>query len=291
MDSISTIILAVSLIIIMLGMGLSLIIEDFRRVIKYPKAMVIGLVNQLVFLPILGFLLVYLLQSPTDIAIGIIILAACPGGPTSNLISHLAKADTALSVSLTAVSSLVTIITIPFIVNLGLETFYTGPTDINLNVVKTIIQVFVIVIIPVGLGMLINAKRPAWSKKMERPVKIGSGLVLALIIVGLIVKEKHNFVAYFQQAGIIALLLNVGSMGLGMLSAYLFKTTQAQARSISIESGIQNGTLAISIATVLLANPAFAIAPAVYSLIMFVSGGIVIYLGNKISVSSPLQSK
>ena len=281
MDSLSSIILAISLIIIMLGMGLSLTIEDFHRVVKYPKAMIIGLVNQLVILPVLGFSLVYLFNAPTDIAIGIIILAACPGGPTSNLISHLAKADTALSVSLTAVSSIVTIITIPFVVNLGLNTFYEGPADINLDVISTILQIFIIVIIPVGIGMLLKAKKEAFAQRMAKPVRIGSGLVLLLIIIGIIIKEKENFASYFQQAGVIAAALNILSMGIGLLSARIFNVTLARARSISIESGIQNGTLAISIATVLLMNPAFAIAPAVYSLIMFFSGGVVIYLGNK----------
>lgn len=281
MDSISSIILAVSLIIIMLGMGLSLTLDDFYRVVKYPKAMFIGLTNQLIILPLLGFFLVYVFNAPSDIAVGIIILAACPGGPTSNLISHLAKADTALSVSLTAVSSLVTIITIPFIVNLGLSTFYDGTQDIKLDVINTIIQIFVIVIVPVSIGMLIKAKRKAFAEKMAKPVRIGSGFVLLLIIVGIIIKEKENFVSYFQQAGIIAASLNIASMGIGLLSAQLFRVSVERARSISIESGIQNGTMAISIATVLLMNPSFAIAPAVYSLIMFFSGGIVIYLGNR----------
>lgn len=283
MDSISSIILAVSLIIIMLGMGLSLTLEDFYRVVKYPKAMFIGLTNQLIILPLLGFFLVFCFNAPPDIAVGIIILAACPGGPTSNLISHLAKADTALSVSLTAVSSLVTILTIPFIVNLGLKTFYDGVEDIKLDVFNTIIQIFVIVIVPVSIGMLIKAKRNAFAEKMARPVRFGSGLVLLLIIVGIIIKEKENFADYFQQAGIISASLNIASMGIGLLSAKLFKVSIERARSISIESGIQNGTMAISIATVLLMNPSFAIAPAVYSLIMFFTGGIVIYIGNKVS--------
>jgi BASS family bile acid:Na+ symporter len=281
MDSISSIILAVSLFIIMLGMGLSLTPEDFYRVVKYPKAIIIGLFNQLIILPILGFSLVYLFNAPTEIAIGIIILAACPGGPTSNLISHLAKADTALSVSLTAISSLITIITIPFIVNLGLNTFYKGPADINLDVISTLAQIFIIVIIPVGIGMLLKAKKETFADKMAKPVRIGSGIVLLLIIIGIIIKENENFLSYFQQAGIIAVSLNILSMGIGLLSARIFSITLERARSISIESGIQNGTMAISIATVLLMNPAFAIAPAVYSLIMFFSGGIVIYFGNK----------
>ena len=146
MDSIATIILASSLIIIMLGMGLSLQLADFKRILSYPKAMIVGLVNQIILLPIIGYILVSIFSIQPEIAIGVMILAACPGGPTSNLITHLAKGDTALSVSLTAVNSLITIFTIPFIVNFALVTFMAEGQIIQLDIPKTILQIFVIVI-------------------------------------------------------------------------------------------------------------------------------------------------
>lgn len=281
MDQLSTIILASSLIIIMLGMGLSLTFGDFRRVLLYPRSIFIGLVNQLLLLPIIGFAIAYVLNLPPEIAVGIMILAACPGGPTSNLISHLAKADLALSVSLTALSSLITIITIPFIVTFALTNFMDMGQNIELNILGTIAQIFIIVVIPILIGMTIRRYSPKFAQRMSKPVRIMSGLVLLLIIVGLVIKEKENFVSYFKQAGLAALLLNVITMVIGFYSARLFKLGRAQATAISIESGIQNGTLAISIAVVILNNTAFAIAPAVYSLLMFLTGGVVIYLGSK----------
>ena len=281
MDKASTIVLASSLIIIMLGMGLSLVIDDFKRIIVYPKAILVGLVNQIIMLPLIGFGIAVAFPLAPEIAIGIMILAACPGGPTSNLIAHLAKGDTALSVTLTALSSFITILTIPFIINFALEHFLEKGEMIRLDVMDSIKNIFVIIIIPIIIGMLIRKYAPGFSKKMEKPVRIASAIVLALVIIGIVVKEKENFVSYFQQAGIVALLLNVVTMVVGYFSARLFRITDKRAISISIESGIQNGTLAITIAVVLLGSTEFAIAPAIYSLLMFFTGGIVIYYGNK----------
>ena len=279
MDKVSTLILASSLIIIMLGMGLSLVIDDFKRIFIYPKAILVGLVNQMILLPLIGFGIAKLLPLSPEIAIGIMILAACPGGPTSNLIAHLAKADTALSVTLTAMSSFITILTIPFIVNFALIHFLSEGQMIRLDVVDTIIRIFAIIIIPVSIGMLIRKYRENFAFRMEKPVRTASGIVLALVIIGIVIKDRENFVSYFQQAGIAALMLNVATMVVGYLSARIFRLRDRQALSISIESGIQNGTLAITIAVVLLGSTAFAIAPAIYSLIMFFTGGVVIYIG------------
>ena len=281
MDGLSTLILAGALVVIMLGMGLSLVLDDFKRVILYPKAIFIGLINQLILLPLIGFGIAMLFPIQPEIAVGIMILAACPGGPTSNLIAHLAKGDLALSVSLTALSSLITIITIPFIVSFALAYFLEGGTEVVLDIPGTILQIFVIVVIPVTIGMLIRHFRSNFAQKMARPVRIASAIVLVLIIAGLVIKERDNFVSYFKQAGFAAFLLNVVTMLVGFYSAKLFKIKKAQAISISIESGIQNGTLAITIAVVLLGNTAFAIAPAVYSLLMFFTGGFIIYQGSK----------
>lgn len=281
MDKASTIVLASSLIIIMLGMGLSLVIDDFKRIIVYPKAILVGLVNQMIILPLIGFGIVMLFPVSPEIAIGIMILAACPGGPTSNLIAHLAKGDTALSVTLTALSSFITILTIPFIVNFALVHFLEEGQMIRLDVIDSITQIFVIIIVPIVIGMLIRRYKESFALKMERPVRIASAFVLALVIIGIVIKEKENFVSYFQQAGIVALLLNVSTMLVGYFSARLFRITGRRSISISIESGIQNGTLAISVAVVLLGSTEFAIAPAIYSLLMFFTGGVLIFFGIK----------
>lgn len=283
MDKLSVIILAISLIIIMWGMGLSLILDDFKRVLKYPKAIAIGLTNQLILLPVIGFILASTFTLSPEIAVGVMILAACPGGPTSNLIAHLAKGDTALSVSLTALSSIISIITIPFVINYALVAFLQEGQIIQLDISKTILQIFVIVLIPVSLGMFIKNKSPKFADKMEKPVRIASAVVLGLVIVGIILKERANMTTYFEQAGIVALSLNVASMAIGFLSARLLNISKKQAISISIESGIQNGTMAIMIATTLLSNTAFAIAPAIYSILMFFTGGVVIFLGARVS--------
>lgn len=287
MDKASTIVLAASLIIIMLGMGLSLVIDDFKRIIVYPKAILVGLVNQMILLPLIGFGIAVLFPLSPEIAIGVMILAACPGGPTSNLIAHLAKGDTALSVTLTALSSFITILTIPFIVNFALVHFLEEGQMIRLDVIDSITQIFVIIIVPIVIGMLIRKYREGFALRMARPVRIASALVLALVIIGIVIKEKENFVSYFQQAGIVALLLNVTTMTVGYFSARLFRISGPRSISISIESGIQNGTLAISVAVVLLGSTEFAIAPAIYSLLMFFTGGVVIYLGLRKDKKNP----
>ncbi len=160
------------------------------------------------------------------------ILAACPGGPTSNLIAHFAKGDTALSVSLTALSvsltalsSFVTILTIPFIVNFALVHFLGESQVVRLNVLETIIQIFVIIVIPVGIGMLIRHFKEGFALRMAKPVRTASGIVIALVIIGIVIKEKENFVSYFQQAGLVALALNVTTMAVGYYSSRLFKIT------------------------------------------------------------------
>jgi BASS family bile acid:Na+ symporter len=281
MDSLSTIILAAALIIIMLGMGLSLGMADFKRILLYPKAIFIGLTNQIIFLPLIGFLIAVVIPMEPEIAVGIMILSACPGGPTSNLISFMAKGDLALSVSLTALSSIITIVTIPFIVVFSSEYFLGSGQEVQINILQTIAQIFVIVVIPIAAGMLLRVMKPNFATTMGKPVRIASGVVLALIIIGIVIKERTNFGVYFQQAGIAAFLLNVTTMTLGYFSAKMFRLATPSAISIAIESGIQNGTLAITIAIVMLQNTSFAVAPAVYSLLMFITGGVMVYFFNR----------
>lgn len=261
-------------------MGLSLTLKDFTQIFRRPKAIIIGLISQLLLLPIIGFLLINVFTLSSEIAIGIIILAACPGGPTSNLVTHLAKGDTALSVSLTAISSLLTLVTIPFIINLGLQQVLGQGTEIQLDVIQTIIQILIIVIIPVGIGMLLNAKRHQFAARMLDPVRKASAVVFVLVVAGIIIKERAVIVTHFQQAGLVALTLNLLTMTVGFGLGFLARLELRQRVSIAIESGIQNGTLGISIATVLLSNSSYAISPAVYGVIMFLTGGIFIFWSN-----------
>ncbi len=281
MDNLSALIVAIALMCIMFGMGLSLTIDDFRRIVREPKAVIIGLTNQLLFLPLIGFALVTLLNPSPAVAIGIMILVACPGGATSNLISHLAKGDTALSVTLTAVASLITIISIPLIIQFALAEFQGDEREVHLNVLQTIGQLLMIVVLPVLAGMVMRAKATAFALKMDKPVRIASGVLLALITLALIIKERSNIIPYLQQAGLPTVLLCLVTMALGFFSARFFRLKIRQAISISIESGIQNSALAITIATVTLNDTSFGIAAAIYTLIMYSAAFVAILYGRK----------
>jgi len=278
---IGTIFLAISLIIIMFGMGLSLVKNDFIRLFQHPKAIIVGLVNQIILLPIIAYVLISIFDVETDIAIGVMILAACPGGPTSNLITYLAKGDAGLSISLTTANSLITIFTIPFVVDFALTQFLDADEMVQINKLQTVIQIFVIVIIPVSLGMVLKRAKPTFADKMNKPVKIASAAVLILVIIGLVLKKKEDLIPYLQQAGLTTLALNITTMLVGLVTAKIAKLNLAQSLTISIESGIQNGTMAIAIASGILMNDNYAIAPAVYSLIMFFTGGVIIAFGIK----------
>lgn len=281
MDSTSTIILASSLSIIMLGMGLSLVIEDFKRVFYQPKAIFIGLINQMILLPLIAFGLAHAFSLKPEIAVGLMILAACPGGATSNLISHLAKADTALSVSLTAFSSFITIVSIPFIANFALETFMNEGNIIQMDITQAFKSIFFIVVFPITLGMLIRKYKEKFALKMGKPVRIASAILLFVIIIGIVIKERDNMGSYIQQAGWVVLTLNLIVMFLGYYSAKAFKINNKRALSIAIESGIQNGTLGITVASVLLGRTDLAIVSAVYGVLMFFTGGLAIFLGSR----------
>ncbi len=284
-DSILTkVVLPLALFIVMLGLGLALTLADFKRAGQRPLPVFLGVVCQLVVLPLLGFGVASVFGMSGPLAVGLVILALCPGGVTSNLISFLAKGDLALSITLTAISSLVTPFTVPFVANLAFEQFGMDATAIQLPIGKTIITLIAITILPVGLGMFIRHKKLSFAEKAERPVRILSSLFLALIIAGVVKQNWDGLGGFFVQAGWAAFALNIASMAIGTGAAFLLRLGRAQAITIGVEVGIQNGTTAIFITATLLANPVTTIAPAVYSLIMFATGavfGIVMNLGRK----------
>ena len=277
---ITEIFLPIALGVIMLGMGLSLTIQDFKRVVVFPKATFVGLVGQLVLLPAVAFAILAVVELPPALAVGVMLLAVCPGGPTSNLMSNLARADLALSITLTAISSLITVFTIPVLLNLAMEHFIGQGKYVELPVIQTMVQIIVITIIPVSIGMIVRWKFPLAANRAEQPVKVASAVFIALVIIGVIIKEKDNLAGYFMEVGTIMFLINVVIMAFAYGAGALFKLNHRQCSTISIESGIQNGTLAIAIATssVLLNNSQMSIPAAVYSLLMFVTGGVAIYL-------------
>lgn len=262
--------LPVALGIVMLGLGLSLTIDDFKRVVVMPKAVFIGLACQILILPPVCYGLARVFRLPPELAVGLMLLSASPGGATANLFSHLARGDVALNVTLTAVNSVLSVFTLPIVVNLSLTAFMGAGKVIPLQFDK-VIQVFAIVLVPVGIGMIVRAKRKSFAERSTRPVKILSALILLLVIVGAIAKERANMIGYFQQVGLAALAFNLASMIVGYFVPLLLRVERRQAIAIGIEIGVHNGTLAIAVASspLLLNNGTMAIPPAIYSLIMF----------------------
>ncbi|WP_431121222.1 bile acid:sodium symporter family protein [Flagellimonas flava] len=274
--------LPLSLAIIMLGMGMTLVPADFTRIIKYPKAILLGLTNQLVFLPLIGFALAIIFGLSPVTSVGLMILASCPGGPTSNLITQVCKGNIALSVTLTAIASFISILTIPFILSYALA-YFGGTTDIaiKLPILDTIIQIMGITVIPISIGMFIRRRRTEFAKRMERPMRIASTVIFILVFIAVLAANAEKLVEGMKAAGLVTLVLNLATMGLGYMTARLFKLNLKNVISITIESGIQNGTLAFVIATSILNNIEMGIPTGAYSIWMFITGGILMWYFGK----------
>jgi BASS family bile acid:Na+ symporter len=270
--------LPLALAIVMLGMGLSLVPEDFKRITRDPKAVVVGTVCQVLLLPLIGTLITMVVPMQPEIAVGLIVLAVCPGGPSSNIMTYLAKGDVALSVTLTAVSSIVTVFTIPLITNLALQYFLGESTEIALPIGTTTLQIFLITLLPTAIGMAIRYQFPGTARRLEKQMsRLAAGL-LALVIVLLLVKEGSKLPGFLVQVGVGVLLLNLMATLAGFLAGKVFRLPLAQQICIAIEVGIQNGTLAIAITAGLLKNPDMAVPAAIYSLLMYITGfGAILY--------------
>ncbi|MEA5511095.1 bile acid:sodium symporter family protein [Crocosphaera sp. UHCC 0190] len=266
--------LPLALFIIMMGMGLGLKVDDFKRVLVEPKAVILGLIAQLILLPIVGFLLAGIFPLTPELAVGVMILVACPGGATSNMITYLVRGNVAVSITLTAISSLITVFTIPLVVNLAMESFMGGEAALQLPILKTVMQIAVITLIPVSLGMLLNYYTPQFATKVEKTVKWLSLFFLALIIFGLLLKERANVLHSLRQVGGVTLTLNVVTMLIGYGIGTVAKLDDSITKAITVEVGIQNGTLAIAIASTLLNTPSMAIPAGIYSLLMFVTSAV-----------------
>ncbi|MFT6870871.1 MAG: BASS family bile acid:Na+ symporter [Paraglaciecola sp.] len=282
-ELISKVFLPLSLAIIMLGMGMTLIITDFTRIIKYPRAILIGLTNQLIFLPIIGFSLAIAFNLNPTMAVGLMILASCPGGPTSNLITQVCKGNIALSVTLTAIASIVSILTIPFILSYALE-YFGSNTDvtIKLPIIDTILQIMVITVIPISIGMLIRKHKTSFAKRMEKPMRTASTIIFILVFIAVLAANADKLIEGMKEAGFVTLALNIATMGLGYLTARLFKLNLKNTISVTIESGIQNGTLALVIATSILNNVEMGIPIGAYAIWMFLTAGILMWQLGKI---------
>lgn len=280
-DFFTNILLPVALGVLMLGMGLGLIAADFRRITRYPKAVLIGLVNQIIILPIVGFIIASLLPLRPEIAVGLMIVAICPIGPSSNVLTYLAKGDVALSVTLTAFSSIIAIFTIPFLATLTLQHFMGESAAISLPIVSTMARIFLIILLPMIIGMTIRHYFPLLAKSLEPITNRLAVIFLAVIICLLILREWQRLPLFIAQTGIAVIILNTTASLIGFFSGRLFQLTIPQRICIGIEVGIQSCTLAIAITAGLLNNPALTIPAIVYSLWMYVSAFIAVYYGRK----------
>ena len=275
----SAVVLPIALAIIMVGVGLEIKLADFGLLMKRPRPIVAGLLAQMLLLPLLGILIgLYLFKFAGPlVGAGFVILTLAPGGVTSNLMTLLAKGDLALSVFLTALVSLITPFWLPFAAAMILS-HVSEAQNIELNMVKTIAELFVVTVIPVLIGMLIRAKKQVLAAKLEKPVKVFAVVFLILIVIALVFKNKDVLLQNFSQVALATLLLVVLAYLGGYLIARLFATNSAQVRSISMEVGIQNGTLALLVTATILKIPEMTLAAMFYSLIMFVVGFIAVAL-------------
>ena len=279
MDQASTLFLAVSIMIIMVGMGLGLTIQDFKRIADNSKPVLIGLFNQIVLLPLVGFGLCLVFKPEPFIAIGLMMLVACPGGTSSNIITLLAKGDLPLSISLTAINSLITIFTIPLIINFSFAYFNSDVDSIPPPAKDIFISLVAVIAIPLTIGMFLKKKAPNFALKMESPVRIASSILLALVIITILVKEFELFKLHIGATLWILVALNGITMSLGYFVSRWLNLNLKQAVTIAIESGIQNGTLTISLAVITLAKPEYAIVAAIYGPLMYLMAGVPIAMG------------
>ena len=274
MDSgIITIMLPLALAIIMIGLGLELTPKDFARVSKHPKAVLTALFCQLVLLVGLAFIICKVLELPPLLSVGLMLLAASPGGSTANLFSYLFKGDIALNITLTAINSVIAAFTLPLIVNFAIQHFLNDGQQITMQLSK-IIQVFAIILIPVAIGMLLRHYAPHFSEKLNKPLRIFSVAFLILIIVGAIAKERANIMEYLGQVGLATIIFCICSLVIGYFIPRLMGINSAQARACAFEIGIHNSTLAMTIALTVIANSAVAMPAAVYSIFMYIFAAI-----------------
>ena len=269
---VTTLLLPIALGIVMLGLGLSLTVADFARVVRYPKAVLVGLFAQTVVLVAGAYVIARLAALPPELAVGLMLLAASPGGATANIYSHLAHGDVALNITLTAINSLLALVTLPLIVDaalvhfLGQDQYVPPPT-------RKVIEVAAIIVLPVLIGMALRAGLPKVAAALEKPIRLFAVLVLVAVIGAAIVAEWERLPGFIAAVGAACLAFNLLSMAVGYGLPRLLNLPRSQAIAISMEIGIHNGTLAIFIALTVLQNATMSVPAAVYSIIMFVTAG------------------
>tara|TARA_B110000444_G_C18804358_1_gene579139 strand:+ start:507 stop:1355 length:849 start_codon:yes stop_codon:yes gene_type:complete len=273
-----TTIAPIALALIMLGLGASLTFKDFTRVLKNPKEILIGLICQLIILPIVAFLLIVFLKVPVELALGVMLIAAAPGGVTSNVLTKFANGDVALSISLTAITSLISIISVPYIVFLSIELFDITYVTGQVSMLKISLKMFFVVTLPVLLGMIIRKFADEFIvKNLKYILRISIGLFV-LVFIAIYIEEWNNIVHFLATAGFIALILNITMMIIGFYVAKFFASGVAQQRCISLECGLQNGTLAVFVGTQLFDQMTYMVPTAAYALIMMTTSVIFVFI-------------
>ncbi|MBA2056837.1 bile acid:sodium symporter family protein [Psychrobacter cryohalolentis] len=273
---VNSVVIPICLFLIMMGMGLTLITNDFKRVLKYPKAVGIGLTNQLILLPIIGFALANIMPLRPEYAVGVMLLVLCPGGTTSNLFTYLAKGDVALSVTMTAIASVITVFTIPIVLSFSLIYFMGSGSEFELPVVKTVLTLVVLTIVPISIGMLIKRYAPKVADRSQVYVSRFGVIFLTFLVLFLSYVQRDIIVDAFIATGPVSVLLNLSTMALGYYSSKWFGLNLAQRTSVTLEVGLQNSTLSIFMALTLLSNYDMSMMPAIYTLVMFLTAGILV---------------
>ena len=268
----------IALALIMLGLGLGLSTRDFLRVINNPKDFTVGIICQLILLPIVAYILLLILRLPVELALGLMIIAAAPGGVTSNVLTKFANGDVALSISLTAVGSLISIFSVPFIVFSSAKLL--GVTDLYSDITMTgiALKMALVVTVPVILGMIIRRFAENFISSNINIVNRITGILFIVVFAAIWIEERENIISYLGQAGLAVLILNVVMMTLAFYIAKGFATGIPQRKCISLECGLQNGTLAVFVATQIFNDVAYMVPTAAYALIMYVTGFIFIYI-------------
>ena len=282
MNVVTDVILPLALAFIMFALGLGLTGSDFLRVIKQPRDFFVGTISQIVLLPIIAFILVKLWPISPELAIGVMIIAAAPGGVTSNILTSFSKGDVALSISLTAIISLLSVITVPLIILTSVKLIDNYNLVLNISLTSMAISMFLIVTVPVIIGMIFRKFASNAAIKFEPIAKKVSAALFVIVLLGAILAEKDNITNYFAQAGLITLVLNLVMMLVAYYVAQLLASGIKQKKCITIECGLQNGTLAIFVATSLFGGGLYVIPAATYSLIMFATSLIFVYLVRKV---------
>jgi len=280
MNVITDVILPLALAFIMFTLGLGLTFSDFARVAKMPKNFLIGLVSQLVFLPLVALIIVFVWPLQPELAIGLILIAAAPGGVTSNILTSFAKGDVALSISLTAVMSLLSVISVPLVLGISMGLISDNSLG-SISLTSIAISMFLIVTLPVLLGMIFRASLSYLTKRIEKIAKILSTALFVLVLIGAILAERQNLLEYFAQTGLVVLILNILMMTIAYYWAKLFSTGRPQLKAISLECGLQNGTLAIFVGTSVFGGGLYIVPAATYSVIMYLTSLIFIYFIRK----------